>query len=341
MNIESFIRERRPAWNRLERLLDTAENSPEWELGHERVRDLVTLYRQACSDLNQARSRTANPELLDHLNQLTGRAYRFLYAGSLRRAVRQSVGNFLLVDAPAAFQANLGCVLLAAAALALGTLAGFSAVLLDPSSGEALIPAAFYRSSPREYVQQIESSQERVDSAGTAAVFGTFLFTHNIQVTCIAFSLCALTIVAGLALIFYQGLFLGAVAAMFYIDGVELFFLGWVGPHGALELPAIVFGGAAGLAAGRALLMPGNLTRGAAVRQVFPTVWRMMLVCAIMLVVAGLIEGSFSQFSSRTVAYEFKIAVAASLFVAMVGVLFVRRPGRGRDSLSRPHEEPA
>jgi hypothetical protein len=41
--------------------------------------------------------------------------------------------------------------------------------------------------------------------------------------------------------------------------------------------------------------------------------------------VAGLIEGSFSQFSARTVPYAVKIAVAAVLFVALHLYLFLPR----------------
>ena len=86
----------------------------------------------------------------------------------------------------------------------------------------------------------------------------------------LAFSLGALTIAGGILLLFYNGVILGAVATMYILDGVPLFFFAWVGPHGALELPAIIFGGAAGLVAGRALLMPGDLSRAASLRRVLP-----------------------------------------------------------------------
>jgi uncharacterized membrane protein SpoIIM required for sporulation len=118
---------------------------------------------------------------------------------------------------------------------------------------------------------------------------------------------------------------LGAIATLYLLDGVSVFFFAWVGPHGALELPSIVFAGAAGLLTGRALLMPGNLTRGASVRRVMPDVTRMMAGAALTLILAGLIEGSFSQFSARTIPYSLKIAVAAVLFAGLVSYLFVRR----------------
>ena len=139
----------------------------------------------------------------------------------------------------------------------------------------------------------------------------------------------ALTFVGALAMLFYNGVLLGAVAAQYLIDGAGTFFVAWVGPHGALEIPSIVFAGAAGLVAGRALLFPGDEGRPAALRASFPAVLRMLCACAILLVFAGLIEGSFSQMSARAVPHAVKIAVACVLFAAMNAWLFL---GRAREA---------
>jgi cytochrome c biogenesis protein CcdA len=71
--------------------------------------------------------------------------------------------------------------------------------------------------------------------------------------------------------------------------------------------------------------MPGNLTRGASLRRVLPSIWRIMTGAALVLVLAGLIEGGFSQFSSKTVPYSLKIAIAALLFIGLHTWLFLRR----------------
>jgi uncharacterized membrane protein SpoIIM required for sporulation len=147
-------------------------------------------------------------------------------------------------------------------------------------------------------------------------------------VSFLCFSLGALTIVLGWLLMFYNGLILGAVAAQYVLDGVGTFFVAWVGPHGALEIPAIVFAGAAGLCAGHALLMPGEQGRAEALRQAFPQIFRIVLASALLLVLAGTIEGSFSQLSQKSVPYAMKIAVAGALFFAMLFWLFVSRGDR-------------
>jgi uncharacterized membrane protein SpoIIM required for sporulation len=141
-------------------------------------------------------------------------------------------------------------------------------------------------------------------------------------VSFLAMSLGAATIVGGLAILFYNGVILGVVATMYFVEGVHVFFLAWVGPHGALEIPAIVFAGAAGLRAGRALWLPGERSTAASLRAAFPAVAHMLLARVSVLVVAGLIEGSFSQFTAKTIPYEVKLGVAALLFVALMTWLF-------------------
>ena len=322
MDIDAFVHDRQERWARLEELVAKAEELPEWELGRERVLELVRLYRLACTDLNRLRSLTANPALLGRVNQLVGRAYRFVYRSAPARPAPGAVRKFLLEEVPAAFRQESRWVLSSAVALLAGALLGFCAVLSNPENANALIPQSFFAESARDRVERIENDPERIDSAEKAASFGAFLYTHNIKVSFLAFSLGALTIALGWLLMFYNGLLLGAVAAQYLLDGVGTFFAAWVGPHGALELPAIVFAGAAGLVAGSALLLPGEPGRAEALRRAFPSVWRMVLASALLLVLAGAIEGSFSQLSAKSVPYVMKIAVALVLFTGMLYWLF-------------------
>jgi uncharacterized membrane protein SpoIIM required for sporulation len=322
MNIERFLTDRRPVWEHLDALLDRADRV---ELSRDETHELVSLYRRTCSDLNRARSHTANPEILGYLNQLTGRAYRFIYRAGHETAVWPALVKLVTREIPSAFRRERLYVFAAASAFLLGVLFGALAVLVNPANGERLVPAMFFTESPRERVEKIETADERIENMEEALYFGASLYTHNIQVSFLAFSLGALTIVLGVWILFYNGIILGAIGTLYVLDDVSVFFFAWVGPHGALELPAIIFGGAAGLVAGRALLMPGNLSRGASLRRVLPSVWRMMIGAAMTLVLAGIIEGSFSQFSAKTVPYGLKIAVAALLFTGLMTYLFLRR----------------
>ncbi len=327
-DIERFMRERQSRWHALQALLEDFDmHSPE-ELGRSAIVELVRLYRIACSDLNQARSYTANPELLGHLNQLVSRAYRIVYQAAPGAIKRAEFRRFLMHDVPMTFRAEIRLMLTAAGIFCAGALIGLAAVLADPGFGEVLIPAEFFSESPSDRVARIEKDPERIESLHDAAEFGSMLYTHNIQVSFLTFSAGALTLFGGWLLLFYNGLILGAVGGLYAIDGVGTFFLAWVGPHGALELPAIIFSAAAGLRLGGALLTPGEFGRGEALREAFPAVFRILITAALVLVAAGLIEGSFSQLSVKSVPYGFKIGVAATLFTCLILWLFVLRRRR-------------
>jgi uncharacterized membrane protein SpoIIM required for sporulation len=325
MDIDRFVDERKDRWRRLEEVLERAESSTEQELGPEGMRELLRLYRLVSSDLNQARSLTADPELLERLNALAGRGYRFIYRSRREGGTLGRLRRFLGIEVPDAYRQEAWSVATAAAALLLGALFGVLAVLANPTAAEELIDPIFFTQSPRERVEEIEKQEERISTLDDAALFGAQLYTHNIKVSFLAFSLAALTLAGGVWILFTNGVLLGAVATTYLLDGVSVFFFAWVGPHGALELPSIAFAGAAGLVAGRALFFPGDLSRAAALRRAMPRVWRMMVGVMLFLVVAGLIEGSFSQFSAKTVPYSLKIAVAAVLHVALLAYLFVPR----------------
>ncbi|HLY76074.1 MAG TPA: stage II sporulation protein M [Planctomycetota bacterium] len=327
MDLDSFIRERRPRWDRFERLLDGTDAGGEHLLDPKTLQELVRLYRQTCSDLNHARSITAQPLLLDRLNKLAGRGYRFVYRDTRRLTLREALRRLFLFEIPSTFRRQRTLVGTAAAAMLLGALFGFAAVLSNPALSHDLIPQSFDTESARERVSQLEKSEERINSVEAASLFSAFLMSHNIEVSFLCFSLGAFTILGGYGILFYNGIILGAVAAQYVMDGVTTFFVAWVGPHGALELPAIVFSGAAGILAGRALLLPGNLSVASSLRKAFPDLRRMLLGTAAILVLAGLVEGSFSQFTQKSIPYGLKIGVAAALFIGLISYLFIRRGG--------------
>lgn len=328
LDVDEFIREREADWQRLETLLARIDRQGDRDLDTAALHELIALYRRACSDLNRARARTAHAGLLERLNLLTGRAYRQVYRDAQRTRLGAALRRFYLIEVPARFRERVGAVALAAACMLAGALTGFAAVVQRPARAQALVPGMFYAESPKERVERIEKDPERIDRLEEAGAFSAELYTHNIQVAFLAFALGALSLVGGVWILYYNGVILGAVAAQYWLDGVTRFFVAWVGPHGALELPAIVFAGAAGFVAGRALWLSGDRTAGAALRESLPAARGLLLAAATILVGAGIIEGSFSQFSSRIVSYDVKMAIAAALFVALMAYLFLPRRGR-------------
>ena len=71
-DLNQFLQRRQPNWRRLEDLLQRVEGGGLAALSSEEVREFGILYRRASSDLTTARSKTANAEVLDYLNDRWG-----------------------------------------------------------------------------------------------------------------------------------------------------------------------------------------------------------------------------------------------------------------------------
>src|SRR6185436_3503080 len=94
----------------------------------------------------------------------------------------------------------------------------------------------------------------------------------------------------------FEGLRLGSVFAVCYrIDanfGNEL--ASFVVGHGVIELSCIFFCGGAGMMIGYAMINPGDLSRGQALKKKGIEAARIVIGCAFLLVIAGIIEGFLS-----------------------------------------------
>jgi uncharacterized membrane protein SpoIIM required for sporulation len=77
--------------------------------------------------------------------------------------------------------------------------------------------------------------------------------------------------------------------------------------HGVIELTCIFIAGGAGLLIGSALLVPGDLSRSDALKSRGKEAGRLMMGVAVLLVVAGIIEGFISP-APIPAAIKFSIA---------------------------------
>lgn len=324
MDLNRFIQLRKPRWARLEALLDQVEQHDLSSLPSDDVDELFDLYRLSSSDLNWAQTQTGNPALLDFLEALVARAYCLL-APPARAQPFKSWWRMLRHAMPATVRREWRLLALSAALMLAGALFGAVATGIEPELARVFLPPEHLSQSPSERVAELEalevSGEPRVDGQGFV-LFSSFLFTHNIRVCVLAFSL-GLTFGIGTGIVlFYNGAMLGCIAWRYFHDGVGEFFVAWVGPHGSIELPCIVFAGAAGLMLGRA---QWRARRG----SVWPTIAQMrgqlltiVVATASWLVIAGIIEGGFSQINEPTIPYPLKIAVAGLLFLMLLAYLF-------------------
>jgi uncharacterized membrane protein SpoIIM required for sporulation len=160
---------------------------------------------------------------------------------------------------------------------------------------------------------------------GIEPVAASGIMTNNISVS---FRVVGGGITAGIYTVFmlaFNGLLMGAIAALVGQNNLAYPFWAFVFPHGSLELPAIFFAGGAGLLIAKAILFPGRYLRIDALKINGLQAAQLVFGIVPMLVIAGAIEGFFSP--SPIVPEPVKYMVGMVLF----WLLFIYC-GRNRDN---------
>lgn len=246
------------------------------------------MYRKASADLLLARDLAGQADTAAYLETLVGRAYTAIY--SARRLRLGSVLRYFSHAWPRTLREEKAYVLVASAVFALGFLVAFVLTLADPVAFDHLLPSEWAVS----YAERPDDPRaERFGTMGDedAAAFSSMLMVNNIRVTIRAFALGLTFGVGTVAMLFFNGVLLGAIAANFAGWGQSLEFWALIAPHGVPEIFAIVLGGGGGLVLADALLRPGRRSRIQALRDRGRRALSLVGAAVPLLVIAGLIEG--------------------------------------------------
>jgi uncharacterized membrane protein SpoIIM required for sporulation len=327
MDVNRLLANRRPRWDRLEQLLDRAEQRGLDNLAPAEAEELYRLFRLTASDLNQVQTRTGHPAVVDALEALVARGYAMLSVPARPQPLK-AWWHVMRHRFPATVRAQWPLLGLATLTLVAGTLFGAIVTAVAPGSEAVFLNSSVGRphleQSPAERVAQLESEQANggLLSVSRGTAFSAFLFTHNIRVIVTAFALGLTFGLGTMMIVFYTGAMLGSLGWLYWQDGVMLFFAGWIGPHGAIELPCVLFGAAAGLMLAKAQWQKEGGTVWDRIRRQKRALLDWLVGAATLLVLAGIIEGTFSQIHEPALPYGLKISVAALLFAGLLAYLF-------------------
>lgn len=327
IDLERFIVEGRPIWDALQAQLERLERDPARRLTLEEIRRLHYLYERSSADLARIATFSAAPEVRRYLESLVGRTYAEIHEPrgteqDGKRGLAVVVG--FLRAFPEAVRRNVRALGLALAVTVAGSLFGAVAVGVDRDAREILVPFQALHSSPAQRVAR-EESQREDPLRDRRASFSAFLMTHNIRVSMLLLA-CGMTWGVGtVLLLFTNGTLLGAVAADYVLEGQTRFLLGWLLPHGAIEIPAFVIAGQAGLLLAGALIGVGEREGlPQRLRRVGGDVLTLGLGVAGLLVWAGFVEAFLSQYHEPVLPYDLKIALGFFELVVLALYLFSR-----------------
>ena len=322
MPIDRFIKERKSAWLRLEELLQLLDRMTLRRLGREEVRELGRIYRRTASDLAIARAESRDPRLVNYLNSLVIRAHGRIYRADAQGGRR--VRDFFTHDFPLAFRRTWRYTATAFGVFLLFSLIAFVGTRLDPDFSEFAGVSPFFREAVINNHTHWWEDLNDANQIGSSQIF-----TNNIRVTFYAFALGALFGVGTLYVLAFNGAMVGAILALTYRAGFGNALASFMVGHGVIELSCIFSSGGAGLLIGTALLMPGNLSRGDALKSRGLEAVRLIVGCVPLLVIAGIIEGFISP---QPIPAAIKVGIGVMTGIALYSYLLLA----GREEEAMP-----
>jgi uncharacterized membrane protein SpoIIM required for sporulation len=337
INLSRFIEEESPYWSELEVFLERLEKDAGYSLDFEGVKRFHYLVQHVSADLAKVHTFAAEQELCTYLESLVARAYGQTQERSHPRHPF-SPFKWFFHTFPRTFRQHIRAFWLSLIVTIIGIIFGALAVFFDPEAKEVIMPFPHLTIDPSERVEREEKrlsqsgDKDNDPLKGGKSTFSAYLMTHNIRVSIFVFALGITWGIGTLILLFYNGVILGAVAIDYIAAGEIEFLSGWLLPHGAIEIPAILIAGQAGLILAGALIGWGQkVTVKGRLRRVSGSLVTLIFALACMLIWAGFVEAFLSQYHEPLIPYPVKIAFG----VAELGglIIFLSWAGKERENL--------
>jgi uncharacterized membrane protein SpoIIM required for sporulation/uncharacterized RDD family membrane protein YckC len=287
-----FAAQKQPRWDEFERLAERAARYGLDSFASAELPDFAARYREVAADLARARTYRADPAIRSRLERLAAAGHNALYQDE--RSTWRRLWIVLARECPAAVVEARRYVLIAFLTFMAPAAAGFMLLHEQPALAAELLPEVMLRRAEAGQARKAAGRGYVDVAAEDRALMASGIITNNVRVAVACFAGGIFLGVGSLVLLAYNGLAIGAFAAHFANVGLLDYLLTFILGHGALELFAIWVAGAAGFMLGRSVVAPGSLSRSDALVVSGRVAIRMVGATAVLLVIAGLIEGFIS-----------------------------------------------
>jgi uncharacterized membrane protein SpoIIM required for sporulation len=280
MDLDSYLSQYRPDWQRLEAACAHG-GAGLAKLSGEEIEEVVRLYQRASAQLAEVQTRFRDPRLRAYLNGVVVRAHGAIYS-SRPRTVAGGVRLFG-TRYRESIRRTAPFILIAAALMVVVTVACLLWVNGSREARAGLLPP---------FAQDaIRHATGRVDTGAPPASLSTFILVNNVQVAFFAFAFGITYMVGTIYMVVQNAVLLGVLAGAYTAFGHAGLFWSLILPHGLLELTAICIAAGAGMRMGWALIDPGDRPRGRALAEEARDASIVVLGVIPAFVVAAFIEG--------------------------------------------------
>jgi uncharacterized membrane protein SpoIIM required for sporulation len=316
--LQSWATSRIAAWNDLGTILDALERKRDHTVA-ESLR-AIELYRALGRDLSIVRRTLPDGRMTRALAQSYARLHAVIYRkphnwqDRLRRLFREEIPQVVSELRPhIQFVALLFALTAGAGWWLVSTYPELVSLLADPRMIDG--------------VERGHLWTEGLFNVVPSSVLSVGILANNITVSLFAFAIGVFFGLGTFYVIATNGLMLGGIFAFTHQHGLAGELLKFVVAHGVVELSVICIAAAAGMMLGEAFINPGQATRREAFQQAAGKSSRLLLLCALLLVGCGFIEGyispdpDFPMVNRVIIGFGYAIVMVA----ALTGRLFGRR----------------
>ncbi|MCP4693514.1 MAG: stage II sporulation protein M [Desulfobacterales bacterium] len=338
IDLKKFIAEERPYWTELDQMIEQWEKDPGRRMDFSQIRRFHYLYQRASADLAKIMTFSSERKIRLYLESLVGRTYAAINE-TRGKPHRLAPIHWFFTTFPTTFRKYIRAFWLALAMMLAGAVFGGFAISVDPEAKEVLLPFDHLKIHPSERVakEEADGAADRLKGAKTS--FSSFLMTHNTRVSIFVLALGMTWGVGTVIVLFSNGVMIGAIALDYIFAGETVFLVGWLLPHGAIEIPAILLAGQAGLVLAGAVIGKGERsTLAVRLRDISGDLVTLIFGVAAMLVWAGVVEAFFSQYHEPVLPYELKIAFGVTELFLLI--LFLSKSGAKKTKTGRPGPPP-
>jgi uncharacterized membrane protein SpoIIM required for sporulation len=247
----------------------------------------VEAYRGLARDLATARRLAPNSRTAAGLESL----YRQMHTLISRRprAGWQAVRTALSTDIPAVTRELRVPILSMAILMMVSAFAGWWLIATFPT-----LIGMFASEDMIEHVEQGHLWTEGLINVVPSSMLSIGIFANNIVVSILAFCAGIFLGLGTLYLIAMNGLMLGTTFAFVAQHGLAGALLQFIIAHGTVELSVICIAGASGIALGESIIRPTGASRRESFQACAHRIAPLLLLCAVLLVGCGIIEGFVS-----------------------------------------------
>lgn len=316
--LQAWATSRIAAWSDLGSILDGLERKRDHTVT-ETLR-AIELYRALGRDLSIVRRTLPTSRMTRALAQSYARLHAVIYRKP--HNWRERLRSLFQDEIPQVVRELRGSIQLVALLFALTAGAGWWLVNTYPE----LIGLV----ASDQMIDGVESGKlwtEDILNVAPSSVISVSILANNITVSIVAFVLGVFFGLGTFYIIAMNGFMLGGIFAFTHQHGMAGELLKFVLAHGLVELSVICIAGAAGMMLGESLIRPTHATRRESFRQAAGKTSKVLLLCALLLVVCGFIEGYVSPDPSYPMVN--RVIIGFGWWIVMVGALSGRLFGGG------------